>query len=156
MNVFSFGKEVRCYQNWNGICWNRETVAMEKWSNTAPCSCHALMSMIFLREKEEKKQWGWKGNVMERRGRFRRQGRVKGINGQTMIFSQGERVKDRRILLSACSVWLRSSRPDALHENDLTLCWTHQLIARPLPPSYHLCIQHLIFGHSLFPQSPDD
>lgn len=71
MNVFSAGKAARCYQNWNGIHWNRETVAMEKWSNTAPCSCHALMRRIFFeREQEEKKQWGREGKVMERRWRL--------------------------------------------------------------------------------------
>ena len=164
MNVFSAGKGARCYQNWNRICWNRETVAMEKWSNTAPCSCHALMSRIFFeREKEEEKQWGRKGRVMERRWRLG--GEEEGQKmGRRWVFRQerSEGEIERRIMCSVCLVWLRSSWPDGFHEQDLTPGWSAfcrhitSSSAPPPPPSYHPSTQHLTLPVCQSPQFPND
>lgn len=127
MNVFSAGKSARCYQNWNGICWNREAVAMEKWSNTAPCSCHALMSKRFffswLRQSEKRgekssgveKVKGWKGDRVKE---VRKRG--KWAEGEFW----GVRI-EKRIMWTVCVlVWLRWSQPDGFHEQDLTPAWS--------------------------------
>lgn len=123
MNVFSAGNGARCYQNWNGICWNREPVAMEKWSNTAPCSCHALMRRIISeggRRKKTRKQWGRKGKVMERsRGKMR--GGKKWAEGECEGL---RRVRGRRIVCAVCLAWLTWSQPDGFHEQDLTPDWS--------------------------------
>lgn len=164
MNVFSAGKGARCYQNWNGICWNRETVAMEKWSNTAPCSCHALMSRIFFeREKEEKKQWGRKGKGMESRRRLGSEEEEGRKMGRRWVWRQeeSEREIERRIMCTVGLVWRRSSWPDGFHEQDLTPGWSAfcrhiTSSSAPLSPSYHPSTQHLILPVCQIPQFPND
>ena len=149
MNVFSAGKRARCYQNWNGIRWNREAVAMEKWSNTAPCSCHALMSRIFFeREKEEKKRWGRKGKVMERRQRLGSEEEWEKM-GRRSVWrqedSEREREIERGIMCTVCLVWLSSSRPDGFHEQDLTPGWSafcRHITSSFAPPSSILSSLH--------------
>lgn len=142
MNVFSTGNRARCYQNWNGICWNRETVAMEKWSNTAPCSCHALMSRIlFEKEKEEKKQWGKKGKAVERRGRCRKLGRILDKNGKKLRLKAGGKWEIYRKENHVHWIWCGSDQAgqmvsmNRIWPPDWVLC--AGTLLHPLPPSLH-------------------
>lgn len=104
-------KKVRCYQNWNGIRWNRETVAMEKWSNTAPCSCHALMSRTFFERKKRRKSSGVeKGKLMEMNGRLQSEEEKCVCVCLKAQESERERERDMKIIIcTVCLVWLRTS-----------------------------------------------
>lgn len=46
--MFSPGKRACCYQNWNGIRWNRETVAMEKWSKHCSLQLPCINEWVFF------------------------------------------------------------------------------------------------------------
>ena len=126
---------------------------MEKWSNTAPCSCHALMSRIFLREreKEEKLQWSRKDKVLERRWMLRCEegGRKKWAEGEFEGRRKG-RARDRKEDYVSCMFgvaqielarWFPWTGSDPRLER---LLQAHYFILCPPPLSYHPSTQHLI------------